>query len=457
MGTILTGALLVCAAIFTAVSFGLFKVGGAQKPLPPLVEEHSSRMLGAYAERGDWEGLTRKLQTLSLRPSGAATFYPTSGPPISLAGPLIKCRRLADRVQQLRHWVHEMGPDTVIRAIPAIDARGRIIGVLMLRMPGGPNFMDREKPYFMGSWYVSCALAGLLVCWLSMSQGRRLSTQLERFTVAAVQLSEGRRPRVEVPVIPSELAQLAHAFNSMACQLEDRLRSLQQARDDAQAADQMRRDFMAEIAHSLGTPLSAVQLGLAELRRNVPTTQKDRVIELEARLDWLGQTTRRLLKLACWEVVQPEIHPAPVALIEPIVNTLESLENKLLDADIHVILGRTLGYKVFADEDALRNIFTALLENCAQHSGGHCTLLIEASLTPDERVEVLVADTGVGMTEDTRRKAGERYFTQGRTGLGLAIAKRLLAAHHADLTIESTLGQGTSFRFTLPTERTNYD
>ncbi|MCA9780473.1 MAG: HAMP domain-containing histidine kinase [Candidatus Eremiobacteraeota bacterium] len=447
MGTILTAALLLSAAAFWLVSNGLFRATGLQDHgRPSMWEEWHEQELGEIVERQDWTALRDTILQYSPH-SNSVAFLTDDGLLKPLVGIPIDSERLVSRVYETRRWLHEVTPETVTRAIPARDKDGSILGVLVLRMEGGPEVHERQKPHLEWTSYGCAMIAGLLLCWFTLAQGRRFSTRLEKFTRAAVGISQGQLTRLDIPVVPKDLAELARAFNSMAEQLEERLLSLEEARARAESADQMRRDFMAEIAHSLGTPLSAVQLGLAQLKQSDGGI--DEIEEMEERVDWLSLTTRRLVKLACWEIVEPEIRIGPMTLLEPIVQSLELLENKLLEADIEVELGRFLEVGVWADEEALRSIFHALLENCIQHSGGSCLLTIWAQSVSVDEVEVLVSDTGRGMSEETLARAQERYFTKGRTGLGLAIVKRLLNAHGTRLKIESEWGQGSLFRFTL--------
>jgi two-component system NtrC family sensor kinase len=106
---------------------------------------------------------------------------------------------------------------------------------------------------------------------------------------------------------------------------------------------------------------------------------------------------------------------------------------------------------VLADEGQLRQVFLNLLRNSreAMPGGGQLTV---ATRPLDGDVEVLVRDTGQGMTEDVRRHLFEPFFTtkEGGTGLGLAVSQQILQAHGGSLSCQSIPGQGTSFVLRLP-------
>jgi signal transduction histidine kinase len=104
-----------------------------------------------------------------------------------------------------------------------------------------------------------------------------------------------------------------------------------------------------------------------------------------------------------------------------------------------------------ADRDQLRQVILNLLTNAYQAIGetGTVTLGIEQS---DGAVQLLVADDGAGMTEETRARLFEPFFTtQAKgVGLGLAVSRRIVEAHGGRLLCESAVGSGTQFRVVLP-------
>ncbi len=110
-----------------------------------------------------------------------------------------------------------------------------------------------------------------------------------------------------------------------------------------------------------------------------------------------------------------------------------------------------------ADRDRLSQILVNLVDNAVKYTpaGGEVRLVARRL---DSRVEVAVADTGIGIPSTDLPRITERFYRVdkarsrelGDTGLGLAIVKHLVHAHGGELTIESELGKGTTVRFTLP-------
>jgi signal transduction histidine kinase len=112
--------------------------------------------------------------------------------------------------------------------------------------------------------------------------------------------------------------------------------------------------------------------------------------------------------------------------------------------------------QVAGDIDRLEQAFTNLLDNALKHtpSGGEITITI-GQIT-NHRLEVVVADTGSGIPPDRLAHIFERFYQadtpQSGIGLGLAIAREIVLAYGGEVTVSSTVGQGTSFRIVLPTD-----
>jgi two-component system phosphate regulon sensor histidine kinase PhoR len=115
-----------------------------------------------------------------------------------------------------------------------------------------------------------------------------------------------------------------------------------------------------------------------------------------------------------------------------------------------------------ADPDALQQVFGNLVENATKYgrSGGRLRLGARRRMEKerDERVEFFVQDFGPGIPSEHQRRIFERFYRvdkarsreSGGTGLGLSIAKHIVNAHGGDIRVESELGNGAMFVFTLP-------
>jgi two-component system, OmpR family, phosphate regulon sensor histidine kinase PhoR len=120
--------------------------------------------------------------------------------------------------------------------------------------------------------------------------------------------------------------------------------------------------------------------------------------------------------------------------------------------------------EVFCDSAALYQILSNLLDNAVKYTPEHGTITVGARPFVDtagkRRVEVFVRDTGAGIPPEDQSRLFERFYRVdkarsrelGGTGLGLAIVKHLVRAHGGEVRVESQLGHGSTFIFTLPVD-----
>ena len=112
------------------------------------------------------------------------------------------------------------------------------------------------------------------------------------------------------------------------------------------------------------------------------------------------------------------------------------------------------GLCLFADRNALHDIFINLLSNAFKFTGGGGRISIGAS-RKDQSTLVKISDTGMGIPADKLQMIFDEFYQveggkHGGTGLGLAIAKRLVEEHGGNIWVDSQLGKGSTFYFTLP-------
>ncbi|ACG72404.1 GAF sensor signal transduction histidine kinase [Anaeromyxobacter sp. K] len=224
--------------------------------------------------------------------------------------------------------------------------------------------------------------------------------------------------------------------------------------DEAQRAIRARDDVLAIVSHDLKNPLEAIYLSSAlllrsgaapRLRRHAETIQRS-----AARMDRL---IRELLDLSSIEAGRLVVEPRPEPLDAVVEEALAGLSPLALERGI--ALGADTGgarEPVPCDRERILQVLSNLVGNALQFTprGGHVT--VRATLAPAEaRVEV--RDDGPGIAPAQLRRVFDRYWKSGSrrgSGLGLSIAKGLVEAHGGRIEVESRLGAGSTFRFTLP-------
>ena len=228
--------------------------------------------------------------------------------------------------------------------------------------------------------------------------------------------------------------------------------------------ERVRRDFVANVSHELRTPLTAIQ-GFAEtLLGGAIDDQENRGRFLEIIRDHarrLARLTDDLLKLSEIEADRMELEFRPVGVAELIDDCAET--TRLRVEERHHIL--QVDYPdglppVRGDRNRLAEVLLNLLDNAVQYTPPGGRLSVRARAV-EGAVQITVSDNGIGIPQADQERIFERFYRVdvarsrevGGTGLGLSIAKHIVEAHGGQLWVESTVGQGSDFHFSIPTAR----
>jgi two-component system phosphate regulon sensor histidine kinase PhoR len=225
--------------------------------------------------------------------------------------------------------------------------------------------------------------------------------------------------------------------------------------------ERVRQDFVANVSHEFKTPLTAIQ-GFAETllsgALDDPANNRRFLDIIRNHAMRLARLTNDLLKLARIEAGKLEVEFFPVGLMELIEGcaetTLLKASRKQITLEIEVPPGLP---PVRGDASLLRDVLQNLLDNAIQYTpeGGH--ILVTAAAQGREAV-ITVSDTGIGIPASDRERIFERFYRvdaarsreAGGTGLGLSIAKHIVEAHNGRLWVDSIIGEGSKFSFSVP-------
>ena len=308
--------------------------------------------------------------------------------------------------------------------------------------PGG---VDPEQVFFARLdrrilWSLAAALVlSLAAAWLL---GRHILGPVEALTEGARRIQRGDlSQRIEIVETNDEVGELASAFNAMATSLERN--------------DDLRRNLVNDVAHELRTPLTRLQAQLEALIDGLAPASEERLRSLHADTLLLGRLVHDLEELARAEAgrLRLDIEDVDVAaLLRAAGDAFEGLRGAGLRLDLQAELPPAR-----CDAQRVRQMVDNLLTNARTHTptGGSITL---ESRAHDEHVEVAVRDTGPGLAPDELERVFERFVrvdpsrqrATGGAGLGLAIVAQLAEAQGGRAWVESELGTGARFAFTLP-------
>lgn len=405
------------------------------------------------ARAQEWTALQEWSATLRFHGKTKLAFLPTGAERKILAGhgdPRLPPDMVA-RAFKLKTWIHHIEDGEIQFYHPVLNSDGAVIGLFLGRV-AAPKVdimavWSRAFLVFLLASVAVVSLAGLVGLWL----GQRIASPLGHLVRATTDLANGRYHRLPCGNSPAEFEHLSRSFNEMSVELQDKIERLAKAKLAAERAQHSRRDFLADVSHSLGTPLTSIHGWLEAIRQGlVPKAEMPSHLDkLTRQVEFVSKTSRRLLELSLWESVAPPLVKSEFALLDPVLEVAETLEEQLLDAGIHLnIEGLSPHNRVRGDRGHLREIFQVFVENAVEHSGGDCELTITAQEMRG-RMRVTVSDDGKGMTPQQALAAQERYYSRRGSGLGLAIATRLVQAHQGSLTVLSHPGRGAQFQFDL--------
>ncbi|HEX7106123.1 MAG TPA: ATP-binding protein [Acidothermaceae bacterium] len=238
--------------------------------------------------------------------------------------------------------------------------------------------------------------------------------------------------------------------------------ALVEARDVADAASRAKSEFLSRMSHELRTPLNVV-LGFTQL------LQMEKLSEDQA--SWVDQVFKagrhlldlinEVLDIARIESGALALSPEPVSLREVVGDTVESMRPIAASSDISIdflIEGEDLF--VQADRQRLKQVLINLIANAVKYNRPRGSVLVTSKVRDDERTEIRVSDTGIGIAAEHierlfvpfDRLGAEQSAIEG-TGVGLPLSLRLVQAMEGDLTVESTPGEGSTFTVVLPGSR----
>jgi signal transduction histidine kinase len=325
----------------------------------------------------------------------------------------------------------------------------------------------------------------LLVAFLLLAIGtsvvlvRRLVRPIESIQAAAARIGAGAlSQRIEIPS-NDELGTLAEEFNRMAARLQESYSSLEQkvegrTRELAtalaeldekgralEAASRHKSEFLANMSHELRTPLNAIvgfsQVLRARLFGELNDKQEEYLDDILSSSEHLLSLINDVLDLSKVEAGRTELAFAPFSLQLTLERGLMMVKERALTNSVALELhGDPRVESVEGDERRIRQVIFNLLSNAVKFTppGGNVDV---SSARVDGVVRVSVADTGPGIAHADQERIFDEFqqtdvgtSQHEGTGLGLALSKRLVELHGGKIWVESELGEGSTFVFTLP-------
>ncbi|MEU1205396.1 ATP-binding protein [Nocardia sp. NPDC005825] len=266
-----------------------------------------------------------------------------------------------------------------------------------------------------------------------------MTMPLREMTAAAKHMAQGDYSRRVRATSRDEVGQLAVAFNQMAA--------------DLAAADQQRREFIANVSHELRTPITALGAVLENLVDGVAQPDPATLRTALAQTQRLSLLVSELLALSSIEAGAVRLDREPVDL-EPLLSEVVAEAEVMaaaVDRPVRFTVTVAPGLTVHADPARLHQVLLNLLDNATRHGPAHGEVRVHAHPFHGRTV-IEVSDDGPGIPAAERARVFERFTRGGRasgggTGLGLAIARWIVDLHGGTIAVADP---GSRIRITLP-------
>jgi len=304
------------------------------------------------------------------------------------------------------------------------------------------NQLDLLRNYSIIGICCLIALGGVSIYFLS----RMMLKPVDRVSSLAARISSTNlKERINYAGPDDEIKRLADTFDGMLGRLENAFESQKQ--------------FIQDASHELRTPIAIAQTNIEVLEMDNKATIKDyeRLKDiLKMNLERMSTLSEKLLLLS--ESEQGKANWATVELAPLLTELAAEFKTKAGESGINVELASIeSSLPVLGDAFRLKQALVNLVDNAIKYNRPSGEVKISAR-ADDAQVIIEIKDNGIGISQADQQRIFERFYrvdksrsrAQGGSGLGLAIVKKIAEEHGGTVSVESTLGEGSTFRIALP-------
>ena len=245
--------------------------------------------------------------------------------------------------------------------------------------------------------------------------------------------------------------------------VQERTRELERANVELVRLNKAKSDFVSAVSHELRTPLAAIK-GYAALLGSgqfgtLAKPQGDRIAKVEKHADALTQLINNLLDIARIESGRVTMERRPIMVKEFVAGIHEVVHPQMEAKRLHYHVDLDGVTQLVGDPEHLQRVFINLLSNAIKYTpeGGTVRFTLERQ---GDAIVASVSDTGCGIAPEELPRLFQEFYRANDpinqqvrgTGLGLALAKRIVEAHQGRIGVDSEKGQGSTFSVSLPAE-----
>ena len=294
------------------------------------------------------------------------------------------------------------------------------------------------------------AIAGLVLFALLTRRLRSMTDKVSEFEEGNLEVRLDDNSK-------DELGLLARCFNRMANKIQSNMEELKKT-------DKLRRNLIANVSHDLRSPLASMQGYIETILikdSNLDKEERDRYLNtILKNTTMMRQLVDELFELSKLDAQQVEPDKELFSIAELVQDLLLKLQPRAEEKNIALVsdLDQKLP-QVYADISHVERALTNIVENAIRYSSPGKEVIIDLE---HKKAEIIVSikDTGSGIKEEDLPHIFERFYradksrskSDGSTGLGLAIANKIIELNDSEIRVESKEGVGTRFWFALPTK-----
>ena len=342
--------------------------------------------------------------------------------------------------------------DNLITVYYPIIKNGQYKGYVALASP--MSRIQTEVRELRNSMFIAFGAAIIIGIMMSFVFANYQTRRINKLRKATHKISEGDFD-VKLPVESrDEFDDLMKDFNNMA-------HSLRESEREVERQENVRRQFMMDVAHEMRTPLTTMNGLLDGLKYNmVPESRRGRSLEL------ISSETQRLIRLVNENLDYEKIRSNQIVLVQHRFAGIGAIQTVVEQMqELAKVKNNTLRYEcdtdfsVYADYDRFVQILVNITKNANQFTDNG-EILVKA-WNEGKKAIVEISDTGIGIDEREIKEIWERFYKAdvsrkstkyGESGLGLAIVKSLVDSHRGKISVKSEVGKGTTFRVVFPGE-----
>ncbi|HDN86156.1 MAG: hypothetical protein DRP68_01890 [Candidatus Omnitrophota bacterium] len=253
---------------------------------------------------------------------------------------------------------------------------------------------------------------------------------------------------------------LYQAGEELENKIKEKTFELTKTLKEIEKISKMKSDFISSVSHELRTPLTSIKgfssLLVAEKFGKLPPQAKERLKKIDDNVNKLVDMVNTLLDISRIESRRIEVKIAPYDITKLVKDTVDFLLPQIENKNINLNIDTPSSLYVYMDKNLIERVLINLVNNAIKFTPPRGEITVRCTKS-NSKVTVSVKDTGCGIPKDDLEKIFQEFYRADNpinrevrgTGLGLSLVKRIIELHKEKIWVESEVGKGTTFHFTL--------